>query len=474
MKIELHEATGTLPSGDTALATRPDGSKRFRGKLIEGDRWGSSCYYPADVIKRDGPTLFAQGTQMYLDHPTESEQWQQPERSVLKLAGRIDSTPVWEDAGPEGPGLYSDVVVHAHHAPVVEALWKDIGLSIIAAAEFTQGERDGRSGKIATKLIPGQRGTSVDFVTNAGAGGALVSLMESARHAAEVDADQVAEALPGDLTGNELRDALRTVIRDAWREQDGYASLRDFTDSDVIFEVYYQGRDQLYRQAYAAGEDGALALTGTPEAVRAVTTYVPDPNAAPGQSTPPTVPVVGAAITESTTTPPGGITVGHVQIEESELSALREAQTQLAAERERTQVAERALAETKARNIARPLVAKVLESSRLLPASVQVQVVESVLAAAPPLTEQGGLDEAALTTLAEAARTAKETEAVALLEAHGVTGLPKGVGADTGSVKESAGGTGGEQGGGTVALTEASFRERVLAARGKAKATTGA
>lgn len=148
-------------------------SRRFRARIIEGDRWGSSGYYSREVLERDGPNVWPQGTQVFLDHPTESENYERPERSIRDLAGRIDSTPVYEN-----DGLYADIAVYPHVLPVIEAMVGDIGLSIRAAAETEQGEAAGRRGALITRLV---EGFSVDFVTRAGAGGRVVSLAESAR-----------------------------------------------------------------------------------------------------------------------------------------------------------------------------------------------------------------------------------------------------------------------------------------------------
>lgn len=161
-----------LKESGALQATKVSGT-RYRARLIEGDRWGSSGYYPREVLERDGPNVWPESTQIYLDHPTEREDWERPERSVRDLAGKITSTPVYES-----DGLYADVEFYPHTAPVLEALWADVGMSIRAAGTTESGKRDGRTGPIITSL---SEGLSVDVVTRAGAGGKLVSLLESAR-----------------------------------------------------------------------------------------------------------------------------------------------------------------------------------------------------------------------------------------------------------------------------------------------------
>lgn len=160
------EATG----GNLSPAGQP---RRYRARLIEGDRWGSSGYYPRAVLERDGPKVWPAGTLMYLDHPTPTEEAERPERSVRDLAARIATTPVYER-----DGLYADIEVFPHAAPIVEALADTIGLSVRGEGTGSFGEIAGRQGIVIESLT---RGDSVDFVTKAGAGGKLVSLLEAAR-----------------------------------------------------------------------------------------------------------------------------------------------------------------------------------------------------------------------------------------------------------------------------------------------------
>jgi hypothetical protein len=173
---------GTEPAEPTTLSfteattgrmVKAGGTRRYRARLIEGDRWGSSGYYPRKVVERDGPTTWPAGTLMYVDHPTLDEQANRPERSIRDLAATIVTTPVYE-----GDGLYADVEVFPHAAPLVEAMASTIGLSVRGEGTAQYGTIAGRSGPIIESL---DQGYSVDFVTRAGAGGALVSLLEASR-----------------------------------------------------------------------------------------------------------------------------------------------------------------------------------------------------------------------------------------------------------------------------------------------------
>jgi hypothetical protein len=143
--------------------------------------WGSSGYYGREMLERDGPAVFPSGTHMYLDHPTQSEEYERPERSVKELIGVTESSPFMA-----GDALKGTAKVFSHWRPFVNEVAPHIGLSIRAAGEVAEGEAEGRRGPIIEGL---HEGISIDYVTVAGAGGALSEgakrLLESARSAGQ-------------------------------------------------------------------------------------------------------------------------------------------------------------------------------------------------------------------------------------------------------------------------------------------------
>ncbi len=155
--------------------------------------WGSSGYYGREMLERDGPRCFPAGTHMYMDHPTQTEEYERPERSVKDLIGVVESTPFMA-----GGALKSSAKVFSHWQPFVNEVAPHIGLSIRAAGDVTEGEAEGRKGPIVEGL---HEGISVDYVTHAGAGGQLDEsqrqLLESARTAGAqlVEERQLTEAL---------------------------------------------------------------------------------------------------------------------------------------------------------------------------------------------------------------------------------------------------------------------------------------
>lgn len=171
-KIQLNESV-TGRTGGT-------GAKR-RAKIIEGDRWGSSAYYPSEILKRDAPLVVKAGTQMFADHLSESEKYDRPEGSVHNLVGKLTTDAVWDDSGDDGPGLYADVEFYESFVPRINEIGNDIGLSLRGDGYTEWGEAAGREGPILTSMLSAN---SVDVVTRAGAGGKLTSILESDRELA--------------------------------------------------------------------------------------------------------------------------------------------------------------------------------------------------------------------------------------------------------------------------------------------------
>ena len=156
-------------------------------KLIAPGK-GASAFYPAEVLKRDGPKVFKEGTHVYLNHATASEEAERPEGDVRNLAGVLTQPAHWSESHSKGPGLYSRMKVFTDHAQTVEEKAPHVGMSIRAS-----GIRE--AGKVVEGLPVLKELThaeSVDVVTRPGAGGMI--LVEAARAAErqEVDVDNAA------------------------------------------------------------------------------------------------------------------------------------------------------------------------------------------------------------------------------------------------------------------------------------------
>lgn len=179
-----NDASEFIEAGDGSMiiplmerAVRSDGT--IPVKIIQPG-WGSSGYYPAEVLERDGPKIFKKGTKMYWNHQTSTEEAERPEGDLNHLAAELVSDARYQANGVAGSGLYADAKVFEKYKTAVDDLAPHIGLSIRAFGKAMQGEMEGREGPILQELT---RGKSIDFVTVPGAGGQIVSLFEAARGA---------------------------------------------------------------------------------------------------------------------------------------------------------------------------------------------------------------------------------------------------------------------------------------------------
>ena len=140
--------------------------------------WGSSGYYSEQLLKNSAG-MYKAGTLMFWDHPSESEEKDRPERSLRDLAGVLVTDGTYKEDGKAGPGIYALAKPFPEFRGTLEAIAPHIGVSHRAMGLAKQGEAEGRKGNVIEKLTHVE---SVDFVTQAGAGGQVVSLFESAKN----------------------------------------------------------------------------------------------------------------------------------------------------------------------------------------------------------------------------------------------------------------------------------------------------
>lgn len=156
-------------------AVRSDGTIPL--KIIQPG-WGSSGYYPAQVLERDGPRIFQPGLKMYWNHPTPTEENERPEGDLRGLAAELVSPARWVADHNSGPGLYAEAKVFSPFRNAVDELAEHIGVSIRARGRAIYGQTEGQSGRIIQEITDAR---SVDFVTSPGAGGQILQLFEARR-----------------------------------------------------------------------------------------------------------------------------------------------------------------------------------------------------------------------------------------------------------------------------------------------------
>lgn len=158
--LKLHE------SFSPEASSLGDGKYRIR-IIVPGQ--GSSGIYTAENLAESAP-LFKAGTEMFIDHPTETEEWERPERSIRDYAGVfLEDATVGEDGA-----LYTVCKVFSGVNELIKDKWEHIGVSINAWCADPVSENG---------IVPPIAGVrSVDFVTTPGAGGAIIDLLESNRN----------------------------------------------------------------------------------------------------------------------------------------------------------------------------------------------------------------------------------------------------------------------------------------------------
>lgn len=160
----VQESFGGVESSDKGLLV-----------TIATPGWGSSGYYSADVLQEAATNLvFPAGTLMYIDHDTQMESAERPEGSIKSLGAVLTENARWD-----GEKLVAPARTIHPWKETIHDLAGAIGASMRAAARFVIGEAEGRQGKLVAELIP-DTFNSVDFVTRAGRGGTYV-VLESAK-----------------------------------------------------------------------------------------------------------------------------------------------------------------------------------------------------------------------------------------------------------------------------------------------------
>lgn len=167
------------------IESQTDSNGRMQIRIISPG-WGSSGYYAAEVLRKAAP-LYRAGVHCYMNHPSSSEDRDRPERSLRDLCGVLAEDAMWRDY-PE-PGLYSQMQVFSPYRQIVKEMSPHIGVSHRASGTSRPGEAEGRRGTIVEQITAV---SSVDLVTHAGRGGALLesARKESASQAALAEARQ--------------------------------------------------------------------------------------------------------------------------------------------------------------------------------------------------------------------------------------------------------------------------------------------
>ena len=363
----------------TDAVSQSDGPGTFDILLIN-EGWGSSGYYPASALQEAArDKIFSSGTHMYINHPSYSEAMDRPERDLEKLAATLQEDAYWD---AESRGLRAKATVYSNWRKPLAEMKDAIGVSIRGNAEIEEdGEAGGRRGRIIKRFT---EGSSVDFVTHAGRGGKVISILESAFASAPTP---TREAMAGDI-----RQGLNTALKAAYGADNVYLYVRDWDPDSrtVYFDEETEDSSSTFAQGFTMSPEGNISLVANRYAVRIQTSYVPVIPA--GQSITPQE-------SQEDTMP---------QIEETRLRALEEAERRVqsaeeaaqaaadkaAAAEERAAAAQEALRTSTNNATAERIVAEAFEG-------LDAPATRRNLLRNLPLTQEGALDEEQFSTIAQ-------------------------------------------------------------------------
>jgi hypothetical protein len=479
--VAAPERTTVAEAGVAEAAKDKPG--RMLVRLIRAGWSLNGNYYPAEVLKRDGAAAWPRGTQAFIDHATDEEDYDRPAGSVKNLAGVQTEDARWDE---ESQSLVAWTrLFEPWRTPLTDMAKAEaeedvpvIGMSIRAYVLAEQGEREGRRGNIVTSI---EQGRSVDFVTKPAAGGAILAILES------VQAGEVAEvASVGTYLESRLHLALTQYADDMYAEGhltraeritlsaaigDGLQAWtnRVETEAPQLFQRHrwddapeVQVADETRAPAEAADPPAPLAALAVTEManeldlIDQVLQNSPQQATANADGSPPTAPSTPetegvstmSGTAEGTQPDQAGTKTGAPVTEEAaaivagQLEEFRSRANSLSAALAESQSAQRTAEAQRDAAIAEARVLKGNEAGRIavdraladeangVPESMYASLAPRVHAAVRgnvPMTDTGDVNTEALEALVIASIKAERTYAASVLESQGV-GRPSGLG----------------------------------------------
>lgn len=139
-------------------------------------------FYPAETLARDFKVF--EGVKMYADHPTEKEEQERPERSIRDWVATLQNVRIGADGTVLGEATVVEPWMQERLATLRDkGMLKEIGISINAVGSASKADIQGVKTNLIERIV---RARSVDFVTEAGAGGG-VQLYEAEQSNLDID-----------------------------------------------------------------------------------------------------------------------------------------------------------------------------------------------------------------------------------------------------------------------------------------------
>ncbi len=260
----------------TPLAEAKVNGKGIAKVVIIKPGWGNPVdnhYYSEEMLSQNYKAF--EGAKMYADHQTSEEEKQRPEGSVKEWVASLKNVTYQEGIGIVGDAIIIEPWMQQKLANLRDKeLLGEMGISIRAAGVGVKGKIDGREGNIVERIT---RVRSVDFVTEAGAGG-TVTMYESG--ASEYDVDVVSleilrerrpdliKSVENEVRENTLKEAKRmSEQEDKIKELEGQVETLTTERDEAKGKLTEAEKAQKIAEAKSA-IDEAIGKSELPEAAR--------------------------------------------------------------------------------------------------------------------------------------------------------------------------------------------------------------
>lgn len=148
-------------------------NNKFRMRIIKPGK-GSSANYLEETLRRDGPTAWPIGTQIFFDHLTEGDYYERRgQHSIKDLVGVTTATPEYIEGDENTGGLWTDVRFFENAVGFISDAMEFIEASIEAS-----GMQDDEGNAMSIIYSPTN---AIALVPRGGAGGKISHLIESYR-----------------------------------------------------------------------------------------------------------------------------------------------------------------------------------------------------------------------------------------------------------------------------------------------------
>jgi len=211
-------------------------------------------FYPAEMLARDYKVF--EGVKMYADHPTEKEEKERPERSIKDWVATLSNVRVGESGAVVGDSTIIEPWMREKMSALRDTnMLSEMGVSINAVGTASKAEIQGHKTVLIERLV---RARSVDYVTEAGAGGG-VTFYESGTDAS-LDVDIVSLETLKDRRPDLIKILESGIKAETQKEVRAKMALeQELAESKAREEALTKERDALKGQIEKAEQEKVVA-----------------------------------------------------------------------------------------------------------------------------------------------------------------------------------------------------------------------